>query len=154
MNARLKLAVLATTALVTLGGCASNLSGSSYERSQARGEMSVRMGVVESVRKVSLEGTKSNIGTAAGAVIGGVGGSNVGGGKGSIIGSVLGAVAGGVAGAAVEEGTTSKEGVEITVKLDNGQLIAITQQADPRENFAPGQRVRVLSGRGTTRVSP
>jgi outer membrane lipoprotein SlyB len=64
---------------------------------------------------------------------------------------VLGAVAGGVAGHALEERLTKNDGLEITVKLDSGQLLAITQEAD--EQFHPGERVRILSGQGATRVS-
>ena len=86
-------------------------------------------------------------------MVGGVAGSELGGGKGSIVGSVLGAVAGGVAGGAVEEGTTRQKGVEITVKLDGGRMIAVTQAADPNENFQVGDRVRILSGGGVTRVT-
>lgn len=134
-----------------LSGCASSLSGSAYSRDQARSEMTVRMGVVESVRQVQIEGTKSPVGSIAGGVIGGVAGRNIGGGSGSIVGSVVGAVAGGVAGSAIEEGVTRQTGLEITVKLDNGQYIAVTQAAD--EAFQPGERVRVLSGRGATRVT-
>ena len=80
-----------------------------------------------------------------------VAGSAVGGGRGSTIGAILGAVAGGVAGSAIEEGATRKDGVEITIRLDNGNIIAITQEAD--ETFRPGDRVRVLSGGGTSRVT-
>lgn len=135
----------------TLGGCAGSLSGSAYSRGQARHAMEVRMGVVESVRQVQIEGRESGAGTIAGAVIGGVAGSNVGGGKGSIIGSVLGAVAGGVAGSAIEGSVNKKNGLEITVKLDDGKMIAVTQEAD--EVFRSGERVRLLTGGGTTRVS-
>lgn len=143
--------VALATLLAALTGCASSLSGSTYSRDQARGEMTVRMGMVESVRQVQIEGTKSPVGSIAGGVIGGVAGRNVGGGSGSIVGSVVGAVAGGVAGSAIEEGVTRQTGLEITVKLDNGGLIAVTQGAD--EAFQPGERVRVLSGRGATRVT-
>jgi outer membrane lipoprotein SlyB len=37
------------------------------------------------------------------------------------------------------------------VRLDNGNMIAITQEAD--EQFKPGERVRVLSGGGVSRVT-
>ncbi len=141
----------ALAASAVISGCASTSSGSVYSSAQARQEQTVRMGVVESVRQVSLEGSKSGVGTVAGGIVGGVAGSNVGRGKGSTIGSVLGAVAGGVAGNIIEEGTTRKQGLEITVKLDNGELRAITQEAD--EAFHPGERVRLLSGGGVTRVS-
>lgn len=141
----------ALVAAMALGGCAGSLSGSSYSRSEARQEQTVRLGVVESVRPVTIEGEKGLLGAATGAVIGGYAGSNVGGGRGSELATVLGAVAGGVAGSAIEGKVTSKQGLEITVKLDNGQLIAVTQEAD--EQFHPGERVRVLSGGGTTRVT-
>jgi outer membrane lipoprotein SlyB len=138
-------------AVSLLSGCASGLGSGDYEREQARGVQEVQMGVVESVREVRLEGTKSGVGTMAGAVTGGVAGSTIGHGKGSVVGSVLGAVAGGVAGTAIEKSATREKGVEITVKLDGGRLIAITQAAD--EQFRVGDRVRVLSGSGVTRVS-
>ena len=134
-----------------LAGCAGSQSGGAYTRAQTRGEMLVRMGVVEAVRNVTIEGTQTGTGTAAGAVVGGVAGSNVGGGKGSVIGTVIGAVVGGMAGQAIEESGSRKAGIEITIKLDAGNLIAVTQEAD--EAFAPGERVRVLSGRGVTRVA-
>lgn len=147
----LKIALLASAAALVLGGCASSMSGGAYPRAQARQAMEVKMGMVESVRQVQLEGTQSGTGSLAGAVVGGVAGSNVGGGKGAIIATVIGAVAGGLAGSAIEENTTKKLGLEITVKLDDGRLMAVTQEAD--EAFRPGDRVRVLSNRGTTRVS-
>lgn len=145
------IALLAVSAAVALGGCASSMSGGAYSRDQARQVQEVKMGVVESVRQVRIEGTKSPVGTGAGAVVGGIAGSNVGGGKGSTVGAILGAVAGGVAGSALEEGVMRKDGLEITVKLDSGYMIAVTQDAD--EQFRVGERVRVLSGGGVTRVT-
>jgi outer membrane lipoprotein SlyB len=132
-------------------GCASGLGSKDYSREQARVAQDVQMGVVESVRAVNIEGTKTPVGAGAGAVVGGVAGSTVGGGRGSIVGATVGAVLGGLGGAAAEEAVTRQGGVEITVKLDSGQLLAITQAAD--EEFRVGDRVRVLSGGGTTRVS-
>ena len=137
--------------ILLLSGCAGGVGGGDYERAQTRGVQEVQMGVVESVREVKIEGTKSGIGTGAGAVVGGVAGSEIGRGKGAVVGSVLGAVVGGVAGAAAEEGATRQKGLEITVKLDGGRMIAVTQAAD--EQFKAGDRVRVLSGGGVTRVT-
>lgn len=134
-----------------LSACASSNSGDVYRREDARKVQNVRMGVVESVRATKLEGTNSNIGTAAGAVVGGIAGSTVGEGKGSAIGAVIGAVAGGLAGSAIEEVVTRKDALEITVKLDNGSLIAIVQEAT--ETFTPGERVRLIESGGITRVS-
>jgi outer membrane lipoprotein SlyB len=142
---------LMAASLALLGGCASGVGGKDYSRDQTRAVQEVQMGVVESVREVNIEGTKTPIGAGAGAVVGGVAGSTVGGGKGSVVGAALGAVLGGLGGAAAEEATTRQKGVEITVKLDSGRMLAITQAAD--ETFQVGDRVRILSGSGATRVS-
>lgn len=136
---------------LALGGCAASKSGGAYTREQTRQEMMVRTGTVESVREVHIEGTKSGIGTGAGAVAGGIGGSHIGGGRGQIVGAVVGAVVGGLAGAAIEEGVTQRRGVELTIRLDDGQTTAVVQEGD--ESFRAGDRVRLLSGAGGTRVT-
>jgi len=142
---------LVTAGTLLLTGCPAGLGGSDYSRSQARTVQEVQMGVVESVREVTLEGTKTPVGAGAGAIVGGVAGSTVGGGRGSVVGATVGAVLGGVGGAAAEEAVTRQKGVEITVKLDSGRMIAVTQAAD--QEFRVGDRVRVLSGGGVTRVT-
>ncbi len=148
---RLSTLILITTLSLFVAACASSNSGSVYKRDDARKVQTVKTGTVESVRAVKLEGTKSPVGTIAGGAIGGIAGSSVGGGRGSAIAAVIGAVAGGLAGSAVEEGVTRKDALEITVKLDGGGLIAIVQEAD--EQFNPGEKVRIVEGGGTTRVS-
>lgn len=150
MDKRMQLAA-ALLAATMFAGCAEGLGGGSYTRDEARREQNVRMGVVESVRQVQIEGTRTIVGPAAGAVVGGIAGSTVGGGRGSDIAAVLGAVAGGVAGQAIEQGTTRRTGVEITIKLDSGALVAIVQEAD--ETFKAGERVRILSDGRTSRVT-
>lgn len=139
-------------AALGLGGCASGLGGGTYERAEARRAMTVQYGTVESVRPVRIEGTSTPIGPLAGAAVGGIAGSGVGGGRGQSIATVVGAVAGGVAGAAIEEGVTRRAGVEVTVRLQGGQLLAVVQE-DGGERFMPGERVRVLRDGATTRVA-
>ena len=142
---------LVLAASLLLGGCAGGLGSKDYSREQARTVQEVQMGVVESVRQVNIEGTKTPIGAGAGAVVGGAAGSSVGGGSGRVITTTIGAVLGGLGGAAAEEAVTRQPGLEITVRLDSGRMIAITQAAD--EQFAVGDRVRVLTGGGVTRVT-
>lgn len=137
---------------IFLGGCASSKSGDVYSRDQARREQTVRLATVESVREVAMEGTKSPVGTVAGAAVGGIAGGSLGGGKGAAVAAVIGAVAGGLAGSAIEEGVTRRQAMEITLKLDGGRLIAIVQEGDPRE-FRPGDHVRVISSNGESRVT-
>jgi outer membrane lipoprotein SlyB len=143
--------MLGIAALAVAAGCAPGPGGDDHPREQGRREQSVRPGVVDSVREVQLEGTRSGVGPAAGAVIGGIGGSTVSHGRGSAVGAVVGSVVGGVAGQAAEEAATRKPGLEITIRLENGQLIAVTQGVD--ETFRAGDPVRVLSDGITTRVT-
>jgi len=150
---KLSLSVIIAGLLLMLAGCMSTLTGDSYSRDEARRPQTVQFGMVEYVRPVVIEGTKTGIGAATGAVVGGIGGSTVGGGKGAAVATVLGAVAGGVAGGMAEEGATKKQGVEITVRLDSGQIVAIVQQATPTAAFHVGDRVRVLTLNGETRVA-
>jgi outer membrane lipoprotein SlyB len=143
--------ILPIVVTLLVSGCVSSKSGSVYKRDQARAVQRVELGIVEHVREVRIEGTKSGLGAAIGSVVGGIAGSEVGHGSTSDIATVLGAAGGGAAGAATEEAATRQKGLEITVELDNGRLIAITQSAD--EPFNVGDRVRVLSGQGITRVT-
>jgi len=144
-------ATIGLTVIALLSACATGVGGDDYSRDQTRREQTVRLGVVDSVREVKIEGTRSGVGAVAGGVVGGVAGSTVGQGRGSTVGAVLGSVAGGVAGQAAEQGATRQTGLEIMVKLDSGRLIAVTQAAD--ESFKAGDRVRVLSDGATTRVA-
>ena len=140
---------LAVAAL--MAGCASSNSGEVYSRDQARRTQIVQMGTVQFVKNIQIEGTKSGVGAVGGGVAGGVIGSTIGGGKGSILAAVGGAALGAVGGAVAEEKLTKKNGLEITVKLDSGSIIAVVQEADVM--YSVGERVRVLTGSdGTTRV--
>jgi outer membrane lipoprotein SlyB len=144
--------VFAALALI-LGGCASSLTGDTYTRDEARTVQTVRMGTIESLRPVKIEGTKTPIGAGAGAVVGGVAGSGVGGGRGSAVAAVIGAVAGGLIGAATEEGFTRTQGVEITVREDDGTMRAYVQAVEENQVFRVGQRVRIMTVNGTSRVA-
>jgi len=129
----------------------SSRSGAVYSRDQAREVQIVELGTVESVRSVQIEGVQSGVGSVGGAVIGAIAGSGVGGGRGSAIATTVGAIAGGLFGSAIEEGTTRKDALEITVRLDSGRIISLVQEADV--SFQAGQRVRVLTSPTATRVS-
>ncbi|GIZ11115.1 hypothetical protein [Pseudomonas sp. NCCP-436] len=147
------LLVTSLAALLALGGCQSSLTGDTYSRSEARAVQTVRMGTIESLRPVKIEGTKTPIGAGAGAVLGGIGGSGIGGGRGSTVMAVVGAVAGGLLGAAAEEGLTRTQGVEITVREDDGTLRAYVQEVEANQIFRVGERVRIMTVNGTSRVT-
>ncbi|MFZ3202578.1 MAG: glycine zipper domain-containing protein [Pseudomonas sp.] len=154
MRKPVALVTVFTALALTLGGCASSLTGDSYTRDEARAVQTVRMGTIESLRPVKIEGTKTPIGAGAGAVVGGVAGSGVGSGRGSAVAAVIGAVAGGLIGAATEEGFTRTQGVEITVREDDGTMRAYVQAVEENQVFRVGQRVRIMTVNGTSRVAP
>src|SRR5262249_45238766 len=141
----------AAAALVVLAGCMTHESANVYDKHEAGREQTVRMATVDSVRKVTIEGSQSGVGAAAGGAVGGIAGSGVGQNRGSAVAGVLGAVGGGVLGNAAERKLTAKDALEITVKLDSGELRAIVQEADV--DVRPGDRVRLLSSGGVTRVT-
>jgi outer membrane lipoprotein SlyB len=116
-------AIIAASAL-GLGACAYNAGSRDYHAYQVAGEQSVRFGVVESVRD---------------------------GGSGQVAGAIGGAILGGIIGHNVEASANAQAGVEVTVLLDSGAYVAVVQAPD--EVFRSGDRVRVLSGRGITRVT-
>jgi outer membrane lipoprotein SlyB len=150
MNTTLPFAALLTAGL--LAGCATPPpSGSVYRYGQTQNEQVVRMGTVESVRNVTIVNPESGVGTMGGAALGGIAGSQIGHGSGSAAAGVAGAIAGGLLGNRVEANANQRPGFEITVRLDSGELRAITQAAD--EMFRPGERVRLLSDGYQTRVT-
>ena len=135
-----------------LAGCASTpQSGSVYHASQTQNEQVVRTGTVESVRNVIIANPETGVGTVSGAALGGLAGSQAGSGSGQAAMSIVGALAGGLLGQRAEKSANNTPGVEITVRLDTGELRAITQTAD--ELFRPGERVRLLSNGYNTRVT-
>lgn len=135
-----------------LAGCASTpQSGNVYRAYQTQNEQVVRTGTVESVRNVVIVNPESGVGTMGGAALGGLAGSQAGHGNGSAAVGIIGAIAGGLIGQRVEASTNQRPGFEITVKLDSGELRAVTQAAD--ELFRPGERVRLLSNGYMTRVT-
>jgi outer membrane lipoprotein SlyB len=140
--------------LLTLAGCASQSASSSvYTYGQAQQEQIVRYGTVVSVRPVTIQSDKSSgVGAVGGAALGGVAGSAIGGGRGQILAAIGGALLGGLAGNAVENQVGKTQGLEITVRLDNGETRVIAQAADVA--LSSGQRVQVVSGGGPTRVVP
>lgn len=138
--------------LSVLAGCATKSSSSAVYRSEdAQREQIVRMATVEAVRKVMIQRDSKGLGIIGGAAVGGLAGSTIGGGRGQDIATVLGAIGGLVAGQAIEEQANQREGLEITVKYDSGDMRVIVQEADV--DVRPGDRVQVISGGGRTRVA-
>ena len=154
-TSRLVVATLIAGSLVMSGCATNNTSPDVFTASQAQREQTVRMGTVDSVRAVRISsnnGQPSGLGLAGGAALGALAGSAIGGGRGSVATGIIGGIGGAVAGNAIENSVAMRDGVEITVRLDNGDMRAITQTTTG-EIFRAGDRVRLLSSGGVTRVT-
>jgi outer membrane lipoprotein SlyB len=134
-----------------LVGCNNDYSGNRYEGKGVGEVARTDYGTIVSLRKVEIKPEGSGTGAALGAVAGGLVGSMFGKGGGKLLGVGAGAVAGGIAGNAIE--TKATDGVEYTVKLDNGSVISLTQ--GPTPPLSVGQRVAVInSNKGPGRIVP
>jgi outer membrane lipoprotein SlyB len=143
--------------LVTLGavaltaGCTFPSSQSIYDRNSAGRTMNIDTGNVIAVRSVQVSGRNTIVGVGGGALVGGAaasGGSGVGG----AVVQAAGAVGGAVLGEAVEEAATRKNAQEITIKLNNGDTIAVVQPVAQEGSFTVGEHVQVMHGAAGTQV--
>lgn len=133
--------------LVTLAACATPQTANHYGRAETRMLQQVQLGELLEVREVTLDNPPSGQGASAGAVLGGVSGAQ----RGHATQAAIGGVLGSLLGQGIEDAAGRRKGLELLVKLDDGSLVAVTQEADGRQ-YEPGQRVRVLLLNGMARV--
>ncbi|HWA08901.1 MAG TPA: hypothetical protein VG838_05475 [Opitutaceae bacterium] len=141
-----------------LTGCAALIAACTFPSSlpvvsqrQANQVRHIEYGTVQKATPVVVGGQSTAIGTYGGAATGGAAASGVGHGAGTNLAEAGGAVAGAVAGQAVEEAVTRKAGLTLTIKLDDGSTVVVTQASPPA--FNPGDRVAVTSGPGGAEVT-
>ena len=132
-----------------LAGCAGDQYGLGGKSADAPKEV-IKLGVIESVTPIEMDASSGG-GASVGGVFGQVGGASTGGGRGSTVGTILGGVIGGTLGQ--QAGIATKPGLEIWVKLDGeeGRSTYVMQPGTP-DAFKVGDRVRVVSKKGETRV--
>lgn len=141
-------------ALALLGGCATeNYSAQTYRTGLSA--QRVELGTIVAMRNVALQ--PNNAGGAVGTIAGGILGSQLGGESNSFalhgLGALGGAVIGGMLGQSAGHQITGSVGELITVRLNNGRMVAVTQKAG--QGLRVGQKVQVLYGSdGKTRVLP
>ncbi len=151
MNKRIALPLIALVALV--GGCADmgSWGGTKYgESDRTVASQSERDGTIARLENVKVDDNyKLGVGTAVGAVAGGLLGAGVGDSK---TATVVGAVVGGVAGTYAESKLVKKDAQRITVNMATGGQVTITQPVDVR--LREGMRVRVEGSGENARVVP
>lgn len=148
---RTTVAMLLAAAILT--GCFGAQTSRMYSRNHVNTAWTVEYGAVTQIRDITIEGRGGPIGTYGGGYIGHEAGRAVGSGTGSNVAGAAGAVIGAVAGHMTEKKVTERKGYEITVELDPGnkKSIAVIQVAD--EQFAVGERVKVLRRGDEARVT-
>lgn len=147
---QLSLPLLASAALIS--ACTPQPTPYSYSRTETMRPQSVELGTLQSIRPVNIRPGETRLGMGAGAILGGIAGSQIGSGTAAnVAGGVAGAVAGGALGSALQ-GSQNTAGLELTVQLDSGRMIAIVQPGGPND-FRIGDRVRVIGDGEHTRVT-
>ena len=137
---------------LSFSACTSAGGRTVYPSAHSNQMYRMEMGTVVGVREVVIDGTTdTNVGLYGGAGIGGAAASGIGSGVGGAVATAAGAVGGMIAGRQVEKAITRKEGLEIHIKLDNGDNIMVVQPAKDG-GFLDGDRVQVMIGQGTTKV--
>ena len=143
---------IATLPLLFVSCAQQSLTGDTYSRDEAGQAQSVQQGRITSIRYVKIEGG-TTAGTILGGVAGGVLGNQIGGGAGKTLATVGGAGLGAVAGSHAQQSMGSRQGLEIQVRIDGGGSLSVTQEANPRESFSVGDRVRVLGNGSRARIT-
>jgi len=151
MNQKLAVPLLLSVAL--MGGCADmgSLGGTTYgETSSTAASQSERDGTIATLENVKVDDNyKLGVGTAVGAVAGGLLGAGIGD---STTATVAGAVLGGAAGTYAESKISKGDAQRVTVNMVTGGRVTITQPIDNR--LREGMRVRVEGSGENARVVP
>jgi len=127
-----------------------DLGGTKYgETGSTAASQSERDGTIAQLENIEVDDKyKLGVGTAVGAVAGGLLGAGVG----DTTATVAGAVIGGVAGTYAESKMAKRNAQRITVNMVTGGRVTITQPMDDR--LREGMRVRVEGSGENARVVP
>lgn len=127
-----------------LTGCQADINSNQYSTGAVGKVNTATPCSVLSVRQVSVK-NDNQLGTVIGGLAGGVAGYSIGSGSTAHnLGAIGGAVLGGLAGNATQGALSSQGGYEYVVKLDNGQVMTLTQGTDVL--LTPGQKCMILFG--------
>lgn len=132
------------SATLILAACQADINSNQYGTSSVGRAAAASHCSVISVRQVQVK-SDNKAGMLAGAILGGVGGYGIGGGSTAHnLGAAGGALLGGFAGDKAQGALSSQTGYEYIVRLDNGQVMTITQGSDVL--LSPGQQCMMLFG--------
>jgi outer membrane lipoprotein SlyB len=141
--------------MLTLAGCATlpsalgggqQSSADRYNAGQVQQVQAVQLGTVLNVRAITIHQTPGTTegDSLIGAAVGGLLGHQVGQGNGKLVATAALAVGGAVAGNKLGDAAGTQAGLSVTVRLDSGQIVNVTQAADVR--LQAGQRIQLIVG--------
>ncbi|MDR0580600.1 MAG: glycine zipper 2TM domain-containing protein [Holosporaceae bacterium] len=138
--------VLLLSCVLAIGGCARNISSSTYDARTLGSASSTYPCTIVKVRRVQVEEGErledNKAGGIMGAIAGGALGNAVGGGRGRTLATAAGALGGAVAGAYAEKSLKSQEAFEYVVELESGGMRTVVQGTDVA--LAPGQSALLI----------
>ncbi len=115
-----------------------------YSEQEVGRSFAISFGTLLDTQEIKINGEGTIYGETGGALAVGVAGSFVGSGNGSLAGIAVGLIIGTVLGVSAEELIRDRKGLEHTVKLDSGIILAIIQEiSDDIEKLSAGDRVFV-----------
>ncbi len=141
----MKLKIILYTSIFLLAcGCAnSSLGPDTFDRDSAQRISNVLYGEVVSIKQVTIEG-----GIKSGSIVGGLVGAAAGSGVSdskpeSEIGAVIGGAVGATLGGNLSKNLQSKDGIQLTVNMDDGRTISVVQEISSY-SFEVGDLVKSL----------
>lgn len=134
-----------------VGACATDHRSGVYQSEQAQQPMRIKTGVVVDLREVEIKSQPTGAGAAIGGISGGV--LAAGDGRGGTVAGIAGAVVGGMLGNMVEQGITTRKGIEVMYRLDGStEVYALVQEVDEANPLAKGDFIRIIEGHSTSRA--
>jgi len=141
------ISVLIGINFLVLTGCSTNAPVTSKKVGSVTKEqvVTIKKGTVTSIKNVAIQGKTSNAGRTVGSVTGSIIGSAV------PYGGILGSLIGGAVGGETEKAASKKAGYEISLELEGGDKVVVTQLAETK--FKTGDKVRLIITDNVARVA-
>ncbi len=133
---------------LVLAGCSTNAPVTSKKVGSVTKEqvVTVKKGTVTGIKNVAIQGKTSNAGRTVGSITGSVLGSAV-----PYAGSIIGSLIGGAVGGEAEKAAIKQPGLEITLQLEGGDKVVVTQLAETQ--FKTGDKVQLIMQNNVARVA-
>jgi len=110
--------------------------------------LQVQTGTISEVKKVSVADPASNSGFLR--TTGSIAGSILG--AGSYAGSIIGSMIGGAAGRSADKNLSIKPALEISLLLESGENVIVTQLASETSTFKKGDKVKLVKNENYAQV--